>query len=50
MAPAEYGAQVLFIVMTMIGAIEMAIGLAIMLLVFRNRGTQNVDRFTEMRG
>lgn len=49
-APAEYGAQVFFIVMTTIGAIEMAIGLAIMLLVFRNRGTQNIDRFREMSG
>ncbi len=49
-APAEYGAQVFFIVITTIGAIEMAVGLAIALLVFRNRGTQNVDRFTEMQG
>lgn len=49
-APGEYGAQVFFIVMTTIGAIEMAVGLAICLLVFRRRGTQNVDRFTDMRG
>ena len=49
-APAQYGAQILFLVMTTVGAIEMAVGLAIFLLVFRNRGTQNVDQFREMRG
>lgn len=49
-APEEYGAQVFFIVMTTIGAIEMAVGLGIMLMVFRARGTQNIDRFDEMRG
>ncbi|MBI2755933.1 MAG: NADH-quinone oxidoreductase subunit NuoK [Chloroflexi bacterium] len=49
-APAEYGAQVFFIVMTTIGAIEMAVGLAIVLMGFRNRGSQYVDRFMDMRG
>lgn len=49
-APDVYDAQVFFIIMTTIGAIEMAVGLGMMLLIFRRRGTQNVDHFDEMSG
>jgi len=47
--PNDYGGQVFVIVAMTIGAVEMAIGLAIMLMVYRARGTQNIDKFSEMK-
>jgi len=49
-APDNYDAQVFFIIMVTIGAIEMAAGLALLLLVFRKRGSANVDQAKELRG
>ncbi len=47
--PADYSGQVFVIVAMTIGAVEMAVGLGIMLMVYRARGTQNIDQFSEMK-
>ncbi len=49
-APADDSAQIFVIVIVTLGAVEMAIGLAIMMMLYRTRGTQQVDAFTELRG
>ena len=48
--PDDYSAQIFLILVVTVGAIEMALGLAIMMLVYRNRRTMSVDRFTELKG
>ena len=48
-SPSDYGGQVLFIVGVTVGAAEMAAGLAIMLLGYRKRRTQQTDAFRELR-
>lgn len=48
--PEDYSAQIFTILIVTIGAVEMAIGLAIMLLLYRNRQTVQVDDYTELRG
>lgn len=48
--PEDYSAQIFLILIVTVGAIEMALGLGIMMLVYRNRRTVNVDRFTELKG
>lgn len=48
--PDSLDAQVFFIIMVTIGAIEMATGLALILLVFRQRGTANIDAAEELQG
>lgn len=48
--PEDYSAQIFVIVVVTIGAIEMAVGLAITMLVYRNRRSVQTDRFTELRG
>lgn len=50
LTPSDDSAQIFVIVVVTLGAIEMAIGLAIMMMLFRNRGTQQVDAFTELHG
>lgn len=47
--PDDYSAQIFVIVVVTVGAIEMALGLAIMMLIYRNRRTVNVDRFVELK-
>ena len=47
--PDVFDAQVFAIVMVTIGAVEMAAGLGLMLLVFRQRGSTNVDRTMELK-
>lgn len=47
--PDSYDAQVFAIIMVTIGAVEMAAGLGLMLLVFRQRGSSNVDEVAEMK-
>jgi NADH-quinone oxidoreductase subunit K/NAD(P)H-quinone oxidoreductase subunit 4L len=48
--PDDYSAQVFTIFIITIGAVEMAIGLGIMMLIYRQRRTVQVDKFTELRG
>jgi len=47
--PADYAGQVFVIIAMTIGAVEMAVGLGIMLMVYRVKGTQNIDKFGEMK-
>lgn len=47
--PGDYSPQVFVIVAMTIGAVEMAVGLGIVLMVYRKKGTQNIDKFSEMK-
>ena len=49
-SPGDYSAQIFLIIIVTLGAVEMAIGLAIMMLLYRNQGTQQVDEYGELRG
>ena len=48
--PSDYSGQIFLILIVTIGAVEMGIGLAIMLLLYRNRQTVQVDQYKEMHG
>lgn len=48
--PDKFDGQVFVIVAVTIGAVEMAAGLGLMLLVFRQRGNANVDTLEELKG
>ena len=48
-APNNYDAQVFFIIIVTIAAVEMAGGLGLMLLMYRQRGTTNIDAATDMK-
>jgi NAD(P)H-quinone oxidoreductase subunit 4L len=48
--PDDYSAQIFLIIVVTIGAVEMAVGLAIMLLLYRQRKTVQIDSYTELRG
>lgn len=48
--PDQYDGQVFVIIIITIAAVEMAAGLGLMLLVFRQRGTANVDEARELKG
>ena len=48
-APNNYDAQVFVIIIVTIAAVEMAAGLALMLLVFRQRGSANVDAIKDLQ-
>lgn len=48
-APADYSAQIFAIVIITIGAVEMAIGLALMMLLYRQRQSVQVDNYTELQ-
>lgn len=47
--PNQLDAQVFVIIIVTIAAVEMAGGLGLMLMVFRQRGNANVDEMTEMK-
>lgn len=47
--PENYDAQVFALVVVTVGAVEMAAGLGLMVLIFRQRGSTNVDAATELR-
>ena len=49
-APSDYSGQIFAIIMITVGAIEMAIGLGIMMLLYRRRQTVQVDKYTELKG
>lgn len=48
--PADYSGQIFAIVVITVGAVEMAIGLAIMMLAYRNRRTVQMDAYAELKG
>ena len=48
--PQDYSGQMFTILIVTVGAIEMAVGLAIMVLLYRNRQTQQVDDYQELNG
>lgn len=48
--PNDYAGQMLALLMLTVAAVEMSIGLAVMLMVYRRRSDQRVDKFTELRG
>jgi len=48
-APNNYDAQVFFIIIVTIAAVEMAAGLALMLLMYRQRGSANIDAAEELK-
>ena len=48
--PDIFDGQVFVIVAVTIAAVEMAAGLGLMLLLFRQRGTSNIDSAQELRG
>ena len=48
-APNNYDAQVFVIIIVTIAAVEMAAGLGLMLLVFRQRGSANVDAAKDLK-
>lgn len=48
--PDDYSAQIFTIFIITIGAVEMAIGLGIMMLLYRQRRTVQVDKYTELKG
>ncbi len=48
--PENYSAQIFTILIVTIGAVEMAVGLAIMMLLYRNRKTVQVDKYKELKG
>jgi NAD(P)H-quinone oxidoreductase subunit 4L len=48
--PGDYSAQIFTILVITVGAVEMAIGLGIMMLLYRQRRTVQVDDYTELKG
>lgn len=48
-APQDYSAQIFAILIITIGAVEMAIGLAIVMLLYRQRQTVQIDSYAELK-
>jgi NADH-quinone oxidoreductase subunit K/NAD(P)H-quinone oxidoreductase subunit 4L len=48
--PIDYSAQIFTIIIVTIGAVEMAVGLGIMMLLYRNRKSVQVDKYKELKG
>ena len=49
-APADYSGQIFAIIIVTIGAIEMSIGLGLMMLLYRRRQTVQVDKYDALQG
>ena len=49
-APGDYSGQIFTIIIVTIGAIEMAIGLGLMMLLYRRRQTVQVDKYSSLHG
>ncbi len=49
-SPSDFAGQVFALIILTISAVEMAVGLAVMLMVFRHRNMQMVDKLTELHG
>ena len=47
--PGDYSAQIFLIIIVTIGAVEMAVGLAIMMMLYRNSRTVQVDKYKELK-
>ena len=48
--PVDYSGQIVTIIIITIGAVEMAVGLGIMMLLYRNRQSVQVDEYEELHG
>jgi NAD(P)H-quinone oxidoreductase subunit 4L len=48
--PQDYSGQIFTILVITVGAVEMALGLGIMMLLYRNRQSQQVDDYQELKG
>jgi NADH-quinone oxidoreductase subunit K/NAD(P)H-quinone oxidoreductase subunit 4L len=48
--PDDYSGQIFTILIVTVGAVEMAVGLGIMMLLYRNRQTVQVDDYQELSG
>lgn len=48
--PGDYSAQIFVIIIVTIGAVEMAVGLGIMMLLYRRKQTVQVDKYESLRG
>ena len=46
----DYSAQIFTIIVITIGAVEMAVGLGLMMLLYRQRQTVQVDDYAELKG
>ncbi len=49
-APGDYSGQIFTIIIITVGVVEMAIGLGIMMLLYRVRQTVQVDKYRELKG
>lgn len=49
-SPADYSGQIFTILIVTVGAVEMAIGLGLMMLLYRRRQTVQIDKYQELRG
>lgn len=47
--PSHFEVQVFAIVIMSVAAVELAAGLGLILLIYRQRGTQNIDRLAELK-
>ena len=48
-APGDYSAQIFAILIVTVGAVEMAIGLALVMLLYRQRRSVEVDAYTDLK-
>ena len=48
-APTDYSAQIFAILIITIGAVEMSIGLALVLLLYRQRRTAEIDAYADLK-
>lgn len=48
--PGDYSAQIFTILIVTVGAVEMAVGLGIMMLLYRNHRSVQVDQYQELHG
>lgn len=46
----SFDGQVFVILLVTVAAVELAAGLGLLLLIYRQRGTQNIDQLAEMKG
>lgn len=49
-APQDYSGQIFTILIITVGAVEMAIGLGLMMLLYRTQQTVHVDKYQELKG
>lgn len=49
-APGDYSGQIFTIIIVTIGAIEMAIGLGLMMLLYRRHQTVHIDKYDSLSG